>query len=336
MKRIWKNTILLFALVTGVFCTPVICYAEENRTPVYGADVEDGTYQIEVESSSSMFRIVDAQLEVAGDEMTATMTLSGTGYLKLFMGTGEEALEASEEAYIPFVEDAEGAYTYTVPVSALDTEIDCAAYSKRKETWYDRKLVFLSASLPEGVVTVKETESTAEAGEDVGDGSAAGGENQTEALSAAKIADPDLTLVKLNVQDGAYTMEVSLVGGSGKATVASPAKINVSDTAATATIEWSSPNYDYMIVNGQTYLPVQTEGNSTFEIPVLALDQEMDVIGDTTAMSKPHEVEYTLTFHSDTLKPMEEANTKSILPVVGLVLAVALVGFVVWRSKKRV
>ena len=316
MKRIWKNTILLFALVTGVFCTPVICYAEENRTPVYGADVEDGTYQIEVESSSSMFRIVDAQLEVAGDE--------------------EEALEASEEAYIPFVEDAEGAYTYTVPVSALDTEIDCAAYSKRKETWYDRKLVFLSASLPEGVVTVKETESTAEAGEDVGDGSAAGGENQTEALSAAKIADPDLTLVKLNVQDGAYTMEVSLVGGSGKATVASPAKINVSDTAATATIEWSSPNYDYMIVNGQTYLPVQTEGNSTFEIPVLALDQEMDVIGDTTAMSKPHEVEYTLTFHSDTLKPMEEANTKGILPVIGIVLAVALVGFVVWRSKKKV
>lgn len=337
MKRIWKNTILLFALVTGVFCTPVICYAEENRTPVYGADVEDGTYQIEVESSSSMFRIVDARLEVAGDEMTATITLSGTGYLKLFMGTGEEALEAGEEACIPFVEDAEGAYTYTIPVSVLDEEIDCAAYSKRKETWYDRKLVFLASSLPESVVSVAETEDTVEDSGNVETGSdAKQEEDQAEELPTAKVTHPDLTPVKLDVQDGTYTMEVSLIGGSGKATVASPAKISVSDTDVTATIEWSSPNYDYMIVNGQTYLPVQTEGNSTFEIPVLALDQEMDVIGDTTAMSKPHEVEYTLTFHSDTLKPVEEANTKGILPVIGIVLAVALVGFVVWRSKKKI
>ena len=57
-----------------------------------------------------------------------------------------------------------------------------------------------------------------------------------------------------------------------------------------------------MIVGGDKYLPVNTEGDSVFEIPVVAFDQPMEVIGDTVAMSKPHEVEYTLTFHSDTIE----------------------------------
>ena len=73
----------------------------------------------------------------------------------------------------------------------------------------------------------------------------------------------------------------------------------------TATIQWSSPNYDYMIVDGEKYLPVNTEGDSVFEIPVLFFDKPMDVIGDTVAMSTPHEIEYTLTFYSDTMKPAE-------------------------------
>ena len=64
----------------------------------------------------------------------------------------------------------------------------------------------------------------------------------------------------------------------------------------TATIVWSSPNYDYMLVDGEKYLPTNTEGNSTFEIPVTALDTPLDVVGDTVAMSTPHEIEYTLTF----------------------------------------
>ena len=64
----------------------------------------------------------------------------------------------------------------------------------------------------------------------------------------------------------------------------------------TATIVWSSPNYDYMLVDGEKYLPVNTDGNSTFEIPVAALDTPLAVVGDTTAMSTPHEIDYTLTF----------------------------------------
>ena len=96
--------------------------------------------------------------------------------------------------------------------------------------------------------------------------------------------------------DGTYTCDVTLEGGSGRATVESPAALTVADGRMTATIVWSSPNYDYMLVDGEKYLPTNTEGNSTFEIPVAALDTPLDVVGDTVAMSTPHEIEYTLTF----------------------------------------
>ena len=101
--------------------------------------------------------------------------------------------------------------------------------------------------------------------------------------------------------DGTYTCDVTLEGGSGRATVESPAALTVADGKMTATIVWSSPNYDYMLVDGEKYLPTNTEGNSTFEIPVAALDTPLDVVGDTVAMSTPHEIEYTLTFASASL-----------------------------------
>ena len=53
-----------------------------------------------------------------------------------------------------------------------------------------------------------------------------------------------------------------------------------------------------MLIGDEKYEPVNEDGNSVFEIPV-KFDTPMQVIGDTVAMSKPHEVEYTLTFHSD-------------------------------------
>ena len=102
--------------------------------------------------------------------------------------------------------------------------------------------------------------------------------------------------------DGEYSVNVTLEGGSGRATVESPAALTVADGKMTATIVWSSPNYDYMIVDGEKYLPTNTEGNSTFEIPVSALDTALDVTADTVAMSTPHEIEYTLTFDSASLK----------------------------------
>jgi hypothetical protein len=101
--------------------------------------------------------------------------------------------------------------------------------------------------------------------------------------------------------DGEYTMEVSLEGGTGRAAIASPAKVRVRNGECYAEIVWSSPNYDYMIVNGERYEPISTEGNSVFEIPITP-DTDLTVSADTVAMSQPHLIEYTLRFDKSTLK----------------------------------
>ena len=101
-------------------------------------------------------------------------------------------------------------------------------------------------------------------------------------------------------QEGTYTCEVALSGGSGRAGVTSPAKLVSDGKTLTATIEWSSPNYEYMLLEDTRYEPIQTQGNSTFEIPVI-LDEELAVSASTVAMSQPHLVEYTLYFDSTTL-----------------------------------
>ncbi len=143
MKRTASIIFILLLLGTAAFAVP-------QGAPVYGKNLKNGTYKIDVGSSSSMFRIVDCDLTVADGEMSAVITLSGTGYEKLFMGTGDEALTAPESEYIYFEENPEGKYTYALPVAALDTDIECAAFSIRKQTWYDRTLVFESGTLPEG------------------------------------------------------------------------------------------------------------------------------------------------------------------------------------------
>lgn len=108
-------------------------------------------------------------------------------------------------------------------------------------------------------------------------------------------------------QAGTYTCEAELSGGSGRASVASPAELVSDGQTLTATVVWSSPNYEYMIVDGAQYDPIQTEGNSTFQIPVV-LDADMAVSASTVAMSTPHLVEYTLHFDSTTLTNVKEAS----------------------------
>ncbi len=93
--------------------------------------------------------------------------------------------------------------------------------------------------------------------------------------------------------DGEYTASVSLEGGSGKAYIESPCRVTIKNGKTTADLIWSSPNYDYMIVDGNTYYPVNSEGNSEFVIPV-RLDEDMEISADTTAMSTPHLIDYTL------------------------------------------
>ena len=95
-------------------------------------------------------------------------------------------------------------------------------------------------------------------------------------------------------------------GGSGRVSVESPAKLVVKDQKAVAEVVWSSPNYDYMLVDGEKYEPVNKDGNSTFEIPVSVFDAEMEVTADTVAMSEPHEIDYTLNFDSTTAKEAEK------------------------------
>ena len=245
----------------------VIEVVEEGMVPVEGSALKDGDYPVEVSSSSSMFKIESAVLHVSGGEMTADMTMSGTGYLYLFMGTAENAGNAPESEYIPYTENAEGQHVYTVPVKALDAGIECAAFSKRKEIWYDRTLLFRADSVP------------------------------MEAFAESRFTAPE----SLELADGSYTVEVTLEGGSGKATVNSPAKLTVQDGKYTAEIIWSSNKYDYMVVDGEKIEPVSTEEFSVFEIPVTGFDFKMPVSADTTAMSTPHEIEYTLYFDAATI-----------------------------------
>lgn len=117
--------------------------------------------------------------------------------------------------------------------------------------------------------------------------------------------DHKVSVQKPLPQAGSYTCEVELSGGSGRASVASPAELVSDGETLTATIVWSSPNYEYMIVDGVQYDPIQTEGNSTFAIPV-TLDRDMTVSASTIAMSTPHLVEYTLHFDSTTLTAAKE------------------------------
>ena len=239
--------------------------------PVYADALRDGEYEITVDSSSSMFQITSCTLHVENGAMTAVMTMGGTGYLHLYMGTPEEAMQAAEADLIGYEEPEEGVHTFTVPVEALNKETDCAAYSKRKETWYGRVLVFRADTLP------------------------------LDAYREGSVA----TAGSLGLEDGRYTVGVTLEGGSGKAYVESPAVLTVEDGQARATITWSSANYDYMIVDEEKYLPENTDGNSVFTIPVTAFDFASPVRADTTAMSTPHEIEYTLYFDSTTLEKTE-------------------------------
>lgn len=250
---------------------PVEEIVAEDMAPVYAESIKDGVYSIKVDSSSSMFNIEECELTAADGKMTAVMTMGGTGYLYLYMGTGEEATAASEEEYIPFAEAEDGRHTFEVPVEALDMGIDCAAFSKKKEEWYDRTLVFRADSLPQ------------------------------EAFAEGAVT----TVADLNLEDGSYQVEVSLEGGSGRASVESPATITIADGAATATIIWSSSTYDYMKIGEEKIEPVTMEEHSTFEVPVSGFDWKMPVVADTIAMSTPHEIEYTLYFDSTTIEKVK-------------------------------
>ena len=103
------------------------------------------------------------------------------------------------------------------------------------------------------------------------------------------------------LDDGTYHVAVTLTGGTGKAKIASPVRLTVTDGQISATLVWSSANYDYMKVDGVRYDAVIEDGHSVFTVPVASLAEPLPVVADTVAMSVPHEIEYTLAFDAATL-----------------------------------
>ena len=133
--------------------------------------------------------------------------------------------------------------------------------------------------------------------------------------------------IETDLEDGEYSIQVDLEGGSGKASVSSPTLMLVKDGRMYAELQWSSSNYDYMIVDGEKYLPTNEEGmNSVFEIPVLSMDEALPVIADTTAMGAPHEIDYNLTFYSDSIGPKSQLPQEAAKRVVAVAMVIIVGG----------
>ena len=120
-----------------------------------------------------------------------------------------------------------------------------------------------------------------------------------------------VTVQQLGLEDGTYTAEGTLEGGSGRAAISSPVELTVKDGQMTARIEFSSPYYDYMVVDGEKYEPENTEGNSQFTIPMAGFDAGVPVTADTIAMSEPHEIDYEIVLDSTTLKSWDGQTKES-------------------------
>lgn len=318
----------------------------EGMMPIYGTDITDGVYEVTVESSSPMFPIEKALLTVENGSMTAVLTMGGQGYLKVYPGTGTEAAASDPSRYIDFQVNEEGKHTFTIPVEALDQPIACAAFSKNREKWYDRFLLFEAESLPKEAVLVElpDYEALKQAAKEKriaalreeSEQKAAGNSGTAEKPETAN--DPSGTSAQpafIEMEDGEYAIEVEVKGGTGRTTISSPAGLLVRDGRAYARIEWSSTSYDYMLVGGKKYLPLNEEGYSTFEIPITIFNEPMEVIADTTAMSTPHEITYQLIFHGDAIMSKNQTPQAAARRVVYMVFAIMLVCALVSYLNKR-
>lgn len=241
---------------------------ERNETDQQDQDtveLPDGIYTAEFTTDSSMFRVNETcegkgTLTVENGEMTIHITLGSKKILNLYPGMAEDAAKEGAELLLPTEDTVTYSDGMTEEVYGFDVPVPVL------ETEYDLALIGTKGKWYDHKVSV---------------------------------SNP-VPIQTSSLEDGTYSMEIIFEGGSGKAEILSPVSVAVTGGKVTATVRWNSPNYDYMIVDGEKYLPVNTEGDSVFDIPVLGFDEPMEVIGDTVAMSKPHEIEYTLTFRLDT------------------------------------
>ena len=133
--------------------------------------------------------------------------------------------------------------------------------------------------------------------------------------------------IETDLEDGEYSIQVDLEGGSGKASVSSPTLMLVKNGRMYAELQWSSSNYDYMIVDGEKFQNESEEGrNSVFTIPVTALDDRMEVIADTLAMGAPHEIDYTLTFYEASIGSKGQLPQEAAKRVVAVAMVIIVGG----------
>ena len=236
--------------------------------------LEDGIYSAEFDTDSNMFHVNEANdgkgtLTVKDGKMTIHVSLVSKSIVNLFVGTAEDAKKDGAELLEPTTDTV----TYSDGMSEEVYGFDIPVPAIDEE--FNVALIGKKNKWYDHKVKVTNPQKEA-------DGEAAGASEDKK------------------------TVEVAMEGGSGKASVDSPAALEIKDGKITATIVWSSPNYDYMIVNDEKYEPVNKDGNSTFEIPVDAFDYKMPVTADTVAMSTPHEIEYTLQFDSASVAKAEK------------------------------
>lgn len=244
----------------------------QTQVETESSSLEDGVYIADFNTDSSMFHVNEAcdgkgTLTVKDGEMTIHVSLTSKKILNLYYGLAADAAKEGAKLLDPTTDSVTYSDGMTEEVYGFDIPVPAL------DEEFDVALIGTKGTWYDHKVSVSNPEP-----------------KEDDAKSA------------VDLEDGTYTAEVTLEGGSGRATIESPATITVKDGVATASIVWSSPNYDYMIVDGEKLLPVNTEGNSVFEIPVASFDTALDVIADTVAMSKPHEIEYKITFDSSTIK----------------------------------
>mgnify|MGYP007066996008 CR=1 FL=1 len=204
------------------------------------AALPDGVYTADFDTDSSMFHANEAcngkgTLTVENGVMTFHVSLASKKIVNLYPGLAADA-EANKTAWlIPTVDTVTYADGTTEEVYGYDIPVEAL------DTDFQLALLGTKGKWYDHTVSVRN-------------------------------AQPLIQEAAETPADGEYSVSVTLEGGSGRATVESPAALTVADGKMTATIVWSSPNYDYMVVDGEKYLPTNTEGNSTFEIPVAALE----------------------------------------------------------------
>lgn len=244
----------------------------QTQVETESSSLEDGVYIADFNTDSSMFHVNEAcdgkgTLTVKDGEMTIHVSLTSKKILNLYYGLAADAVKEGAELLDPTTDSVTYSDGMTEEVYGFDIPVPAL------DEEFDVALIGTKGTWYDHKVSVSNPEP-----------------KEDDAKSV------------VDLEDGTYTAEVTLEGGSGRASIESPATLTVKDGKVTASIVWSSPNYDYMIVEGKKLLPVNTEGNSVFEIPVASFDTALDVIADTVAMSKPHEIEYKITFDSSTIK----------------------------------